>query len=143
MMKSRFSAFCIALLLCVSALFLTACGDVGGKVVKYSDKGTDAINRLETEQVISAEDAGRIRPLIADVRAVGVEYGNLEQAIKAAKTADEKATLREQLRAAGRQIIASVRRLNDEGVLRIKNEQTRARVSRDLLFAEIVADLVT
>jgi uncharacterized membrane protein YvbJ len=143
MMKSRFSAIRLVLALCALALFLVACGDVGSKIVKYSDKGTNTVNRLEQEQVISKDDADRIRPLISDVRAVGVEYDRIEQAIKQAKSTDEKASLREQLKASGQQVAASLRRLNEEGVLKIKNEATRQRVSRDLTIAEIIADLIT
>src|SRR5437763_9529869 len=118
MMKSSFSAIRLVVLLSFVAPFLTACGDVGNKIAKYADKGTNTITRLEQEQVITKDDADRIRPLISDVRAAGVEYAAIEQAVRGAKDATEKQRKHEQLAAAGRQIIASLQRLNDEGVLR-------------------------
>jgi membrane protein implicated in regulation of membrane protease activity len=120
-----------------------ACGDVGKKIIRYSDKGTSAIERLRDAQEIDVEDADRILPLIADARKIGVEYDAVEQAIKAATVPAEKAKKREQLRALGRQVMASLRRLENEGVLKIKNEQRRMKVRKVLVYGEILADLVT
>ncbi len=142
-MKNRFSALCIAAFLCLTTLFFSACANVGQKIVKYCDKGTSAVNQLKSDQAIDQEDADRILPLISDVRKAGVEYDQVEQAVKAARSSTEKNQKREELRAAGRQVIASLNRLNDEGVLKIKNEKTRARVSKYLTFAEVIADLLT
>jgi hypothetical protein len=141
-MTSRYSMIRVAMLLCGVALF-AACGDVGEKIVKYSDKGTRNIERLKEAQAIDTEDADRILPLIGDVRAVGVEYAALEQAIKQARSEGEKQILREQLRILTPQVIASLSRLESEGVLKIKNEATRQRVRKYFVFAEIIADLAT
>jgi hypothetical protein len=135
--KSKFPVVIIGLVL------LSACGDVGTKVVKYSDKATRTIKRLRDEKVIEAEDAERILPLVADVRAVGVEYASIEQAIKEAKTEGNKQSLREQLRMVAPKITASLGRLEQEGVMRIKNEETRQKVRKSLVFVEIMAELVT
>lgn len=135
--KSKFPVAIIGLVL------LSGCGDVGKKIVKYSDKGTSHVERLRDEQVIGSDDADRILPLIRDVRAVGVEYDSIEQAIKAAKTEDVKQNLKAQLRLVGPKVVTSLRRLEEEGVLRIKNEQARRTVRKYFIFAEIIADLAT
>jgi hypothetical protein len=119
-----------------------ACGDVGGKIVRYADKGMRTVERLKEAKVIEATDADRILPLIRDVRAAGVVYNEAEQALKASKTEGEKQSKREQLRQAGQQVIDATRRLDSEGVLRIKNEQARTRLQQGLALAEIVLDLV-
>ncbi len=126
-----------------AALFASGCGNVGKAIVRYADKGTRAIERLKEAQEIDVEDADRILPLIADARKIGVEYDAVEQAIKAATSPTEKASKREQLRAVGQQVMASLRRLDTDGVLKIKNEQRRNRVRKVLVYGEILADLVT
>ena len=72
-MKIRNLLAVMALMLVLS---IAACApDKGAQIVKYCDKGTHTITQLHDGALISQDEADKILPLIADVRAGGVEYG--------------------------------------------------------------------
>ena len=142
-MKNRFSAICLVLMLAMVAFFAVACTDVGSKIVKYSDRAQHRVERLSDEQVLDEDDANRLLPLISDVRTGGEAYTAIEQELKATSDEQKKLPLRERLRVAGQLVLERLQRLNDEGVLHIKNERTRLRVQQGLAFAEILTDLVS
>ena len=135
-MKIRNLLAVMALMLVLS---IAACApDKGARVVKYCDKGTDTVTQLRDGALISQDEAEKILPLIAEVRAGGVEYDAIEREV--AVTKEEQLSRRQRLIAVGRKIIASVERLNQEGVLHIKNEKVRNDLTRALAIAQIAAN---
>lgn len=132
----KLSSLVVALL--IFALANSACGPVGNKIVKYSDKATRTVERLRAGQVIDQEEANRLLPLIADVRSAGAELASIEAII--ANTDPEKASKAERVRVATQAVIASLRRLESQGVLRVKNPDSRRQLQRALAGASIILD---
>jgi MFS superfamily sulfate permease-like transporter len=136
--RKRVKRFVLALCVLTLVTSQTACADVGEKVVRYADKGERAVTRLHNTQLLDAEDADLLKPLIADVRSAGVELASVEQAVKTSK--EDAATKREQVRVASQAVAASLRKLERDGVLRVKNAEARRHLQRALAIAETILE---
>ena len=129
----------ISALLIASLVLLAACAPGKGRqVVKYCDKGMHDLEKLRDASLVSGDEVEKIRPFVADIRAAGEEFDNVERTD--ASTKEERLSKKERLHALSQQIVQSAERLNSEGVLHIKNEKVRSDVQKALAIAEIVLD---
>lgn len=131
----RFLVFALALLIVTQA----GCSSFSGQIVSYCDKGARVVESLQRGTILDAEEVARIEPLIAEVRRAAEILEPAERAIRESR--DSSAIKRERLRVAAQPVIESLRRLESEGILRIKNERARARLQKAFAVAEIAADL--
>lgn len=106
------------------------------KVVRVADKAPVIVEQLAAEGALEPADAEVIKRLAAEARVAAEEFGNVARSMS-----EDTPDNREQLRAAAQQLVASIRRLDSEGVLRVKDEKARARLRTALALAEVAAEL--
>lgn len=136
----HFAAF--AALLC--ALSVAACGpsqirkaaSTADRVVELCDKGARVVEDLKAGALIDAEDADRIAPLLLDVRGAAVELGAVARSLKG-----DEPDAASRIKAAVTALADAADRLNEQGVLRVKNEKTRERLRKALAVARLAADV--
>lgn len=106
------------------------------KIARVADKAPVLVEQLAAEGALDRADAESITALAGDVKSSAEELGKIARAMK-----EDTPDNREKLRAAVQQVAASIRRLDGEGVLKVKNEQARARLRAALALAEVAAEL--
>jgi hypothetical protein len=106
-----------------------------GHVINGLNAGSrDIIPALVAEGTLQQLEADRIAPLLLEAKRVAEEARTTARGFK-----NFDAPARERIAQAVREISASLTRLNNEGVLHIKNEKAQRRLSLGLSLANLAA----
>ncbi|MEA2174218.1 MAG: hypothetical protein QOD00_1810 [Blastocatellia bacterium] len=136
-MNRKIKQILLVAFILVAAVIAIGCTGKGKRVISWSDKLTTSVQRLQDQRLISEQEAHDIKSGISDVRAGGVEYDAIEQEV--AVTKEQKLSKQQRLTAVAQKIIESGRRLEQEGVLHVKNEQARKDLETGFRIADIAA----
>jgi hypothetical protein len=106
------------------------------RVVELCDQGERVIVDLKAGALIDEDDAGRIEPLVAQVRTAALELGNVARSLKG-----DEPDAKVRLKAGVLALSEAAERLEAEGVLHVKNEKARERLRKVLALARIGVDV--